>query len=168
VTTVNDTPTDWWNDLYAEKGDTAGLPDTGVDTADTETDTADTETDGEVTGKGRWFRPAPGYWPRPSLPSLPQRVALSPKTRRLIYNVAAAGSGWWFGLTPEIRGWIEDCGRETSIGGALTLGAGICLGIAVFWDRRTRHWMPGLAWVARIPLASALTALALYAPAAQH
>jgi hypothetical protein len=34
------------------------------------------------------------------------------------------------------------------------------------WDRRTRHWWPGLAWAARIPLATAITALALWAPAA--
>jgi hypothetical protein len=34
------------------------------------------------------------------------------------------------------------------------------------WDRRTRHWWPGIAWAARIPLATAVLAVALWAPAA--
>ncbi|MFB7747669.1 hypothetical protein [Streptomyces sp. NPDC056132] len=122
----------------------------------------------EPVTEGRWFRTQTGYYPtRESLvPSLPARPAISPGTRRLIFNGTAAGAGYWFGLTPRIVSWIEACGTATSIGGALVLGAGICLVTAHFWDRRTRHWMPGLRWVARIPLMSAITALALYAPAA--
>ncbi|MFJ2818304.1 hypothetical protein [Streptomyces sp. NPDC087294] len=120
--------------------------------------------------EGRWLRPAPGYYP--SLPKREQteeserKIALSPGTRRLLANTAAAGAGYLFGLVPLVGGWIADCGRETSISGALVLGGGICLVVAHVWDRRTRHWLPALAWVARIPLASAITALALYAPAA--
>jgi len=165
---------DWLDRLWADEDLAPAVRtepvDTGADTADTGADTADTDADEEGDGEteGRWFRREAGYWPRPTLPALPDRVAISPRTRRLAYNASAAGVGWWCGLTPEIRGWIEDCGRSTSIGGALTLGGGICLVLAVFWDSRTRHWMPGLAWVARLPLASALTALALYAPASQY
>ncbi len=164
---------DWLDKLWADEDLAPAVRKQPVDTdGDTDdTDDTDADTDAAEDGdeeEGRWFRRDAGYWPRPSLPSLPERTALSPGTRRLIYNVSAAGVGWWCGLAPEIRGWIEDCGRSTSIGGALTLGGGICLGLAVFWDSRTRHWQPGpLAWVARIPLASAITALALYAPASQ-
>ncbi|MFE9407169.1 hypothetical protein ACFYNY_36260 [Streptomyces sp. NPDC006530] len=122
-------------------------------------------------GSGRWFRANPGYYPKREslpLPSLPARPAFSPGSRRLLFNGTAAGAGYWWGLTPTILGWIESCGTAMSISGALVLGAGICLVTAHFWDRRTSHWMLGLRWFARIPLMSAITALALYAPAASH
>ncbi|MFJ5851260.1 hypothetical protein [Streptomyces sp. NPDC092903] len=131
----------------------------------------------EVHGRaGKWLRPAASYYPRPRNPLVPAPVpegeeptkpALSPGTRRLLANVGAAGAGYGLGLVPLLGGWIEECGRTTSIGGALVLGGGICLVVAHVWDRRTRHWHPVLALVARIPLMSALTALALYAPASQ-
>lgn len=122
---------------------------------------------GDAKPKNAWLIPQAGYWPQPTLPSLPARPALSDGTKWLLYNAAAAGAGWYMGIGPAIGGWIESCGRETSIGGALALGGGICLGIAAMWDSRTRHWYRPLAWLARIPLASALAALALYAPASQ-
>ncbi|MGW7711600.1 hypothetical protein [Streptomyces sp. NPDC054771] len=130
----------------------------------------------EVQGRiGKWLRPAEGYYPRLRNPFSPTigpdgeevKRALSPGTLRLLANGAAAGVGYWLGLVPMLGSWIEECARTTSIGGGLVLGGSICLALGHFWDRRTRHWNPGLAWAARIPLASALTALALYAPASQ-
>lgn len=121
----------------------------------------------ETTPQNSWFIWKTGYWPTPTPAKLPARPALSDGTKRLLYNASAAGAGYYAGVTPTIGDLIESCGQETSIGGALVLGAGICLGIAVMWDSRTRHWYRPLAWAARIPLASALTALALYAPASQ-
>ncbi|MFC5144273.1 hypothetical protein [Streptomyces aureoversilis] len=109
-----------------------------------------------------WFIPAPGYYP--ALPTPGPPTALSPRTRAALYNLTAAGTGYGLGLAPLISHAITAVGH-TSISGALTLGCGTCLATAHFWDRRTRHWWPGLAWVARIPLASAVLALALYAPA---
>ncbi|MFJ1717319.1 hypothetical protein ACIQGT_41045 [Streptomyces sp. NPDC093108] len=117
------------------------------------------------------FYPQPGYWgPAQAMAEkvTPPKPAISPGTRRLFYNVGAGGAGWLFGLTPALSEAIETAGVATSIGGALTLGIGTCLAIAAIWDRRTRHWIPPLAWAARIPLMSAITALALYAPAAPH
>ncbi|MFJ4577534.1 hypothetical protein ACIP4W_40560 [Streptomyces sp. NPDC088846] len=117
------------------------------------------------------FYPQPGYWgPAQAMAEkvTPPRPAISPGTRRLFYNVGAGGAGWLFGLTPALSEAIETAGVAISIGGALTLGIGTCLAIAAIWDRRTRHWIPPLAWAARIPLMSAITALALYAPAAPH
>jgi hypothetical protein len=119
------------------------------------------------------FYPQPQYWApaqavvTQAMPSVP-RPAISHGTRRLLYNVGAGGAGWLFGLTPVLSEAIETAGVATSIGGALTLGIGTCLAIAATWDRRTRHWILPLAWAARIPLMSAITALALYAPAAPH
>lgn len=124
------------------------------------------EDDEAAPADPRWMRPAPGYYPARPVRRAP-REALSPGTRRLIYNVGAAGAGWVLGLTEMVGGWIADCGETTSIGGALVLGCGICAVVAHVWDRRTRHWRGGLDWAARIPLASALTALALYTPASQ-
>ncbi|MFF9322984.1 hypothetical protein ACF1BP_37105 [Streptomyces sp. NPDC014735] len=129
----------------------------------------------EVHGRvGKWLRPAARYYPRIPNPLSPKvtedgevKPALSPGTLRLLANAGAAGAGYWLGLVPLIGHAIEECGRTTSIGGALTLGGGLVLFVAHVWDRKTRHWNPFVAWVARIPLASAITALALYAPASQ-
>ncbi|CAK7285076.1 hypothetical protein [Streptomyces misionensis] len=116
-----------------------------------------------------WLRPDPGYYPRPHAPAFitqaPARVPLSPRTRAALYNASAAGTGWALGLYDPLANALADCGHQ-SISGALTLGVGACLLVAHFWDRRTRHWWPGLAWAARIPLATAVLALALWAPAA--
>lgn len=133
----------------------------------------DEQPDGEERQHDRApvFTPEPSYWPRPHMPAVVARVpdraaaAISPGTRRLLYNASAAGAGWALGLYGQFAGAIADCGQQT-IGGALVLGVGGTLLIAHVWDRRTRHWWPGIAWVARIPLATAVLALALWAPAA--
>lgn len=120
----------------------------------------------------RPFAPQPGYWPHPHIPTAiataPDRAAaaISPGTRRLLYNTSAAGAGWALGLYDQFAAALTDCGTNYSIGGALVLGAGGSLLIAHLWDRRTRHWWGGIAWCARIPLATAVLALALWAPAA--
>ncbi|MEU5431018.1 hypothetical protein AB0H73_36190 [Streptomyces olivoreticuli] len=157
---------EWWEkkpeDLTAAE-DTAPVEDEGLEEPGAD-DTPELATDNAEPAPGDWFATQPGYWP--TVPDVP-RPALSEGTKRLLYNVSAAGAGWFFGLTPAIGSAIEDCGTSTSIGGALFLGAGICLATAAIWDRRTRHWYRPLAWIARIPLMSAITALALYAPASQ-
>jgi hypothetical protein len=120
----------------------------------------------QPAGPGR-FAPAPGYWPRPHWPDIPapvQRVALSHRTRAGLYSAAAAGAGYGLGLEPTMSGWLADCSAHAGVPAALILGVGGCVVLAHVWDRRTRHWWPGLAWAARIPLASALLALGLYAP----
>ncbi|MFE7105617.1 hypothetical protein ACFU98_10670 [Streptomyces sp. NPDC057575] len=130
---------------------------------------------GEVHGRiGKWLRATGRYYPRITNPLSPKvtetgevKPALSPGTLRLLANAGAVGAGYWLGLVPLLSRAIEECGRMTSIGGALVLGGGVVLFIAHVWDRKTRHWHPITAWVARIPLASAITALALYAPASQ-
>ncbi|MEU5091702.1 hypothetical protein [Streptomyces sp. NPDC021356] len=153
---------DWWDELY--RGDDV--------TETTQASTTDTSEPGPAPGPGGpgWWTPQPGYYPGPHLPAFltdpPPRIALSPKTRAALYNGSAAGAGWSLGLYDQFAHAIASCGSEASVSGALVLGAGGCLLIAHVWDRRTRHWWPGLAWAARIPLASAVLALALWAPAA--
>jgi hypothetical protein len=154
---------DWWNDLYADEDAKAAEAPADDEPEDAADDTPD--------GSG-WFTPQPDYYPQPHLPAAfthaPERAAaaLSPKTRAALYNASAAAAGWGLGLYHQLAGAIADCGQQTSTSGALTLGIGACLLIAHLWDRRTRHWWPGIAWAARIPLATALCALALWAPAA--
>ena len=148
---------DWWNDLYDDEPD--------------EPDEDEEPTAKTASGPG-WWQADPGYYPRPHVPAVLTRTygradaALSPKTRTALYNASAAGAGWVLGLYQQCATALTDCGQQTSISGALTLGIGGCLIVAHVWDRRTRHWWPGIAWCARIPLATALCALALYAPAA--
>ncbi|AZK98791.1 MULTISPECIES: hypothetical protein [Streptomyces] len=144
--------------LAAADDDTGGGPGDNPELSD---DASELQ---ERSGR-RWLRSEPGYWP--SLRSLPARPAISDGTKKLVYNASAGALGYIHGPTEMVGGWIESCGREYSIAAALVLGSGICLLTAVLWDSRTRHWYPGLAWLARIPLASTLTALALYAPASQ-
>ena len=149
---------DWWEPKVP--------PPPVEDTADAEPD------DDEQPDRPRAFAPQPDYWPRPHTPAalthIPDRAAaaISPGTRRLLYNASAAGAGWALGLYQQFAGAIADCGQQASISGALVLGIGGTALIAHVWDRRTRHWWPGIAWAARIPLATAVLALALWAPAA--
>lgn len=146
---------DWWNDD----------PD-----RDPESGSAGEEST-PPSGPG-WWQAQPGYYPRPHMPAAVTRIpdqaaaAIGPKTRRLLYNGSAAGAGWGLGLYQQCAHALADCGQQYSISGALTLGIGTCLLIAHLWDRRTRHWWPGIAWAARIPLATTVLALALWAPAA--
>lgn len=167
------------------KRETADLTGTGADTADDEADIKDTDpadtpltgadtdpdpadtTDAGGPAPSGWWTTHPGYWPQPHWPALPEpvhNIALTPRTRAALYNLGAAGAGYALGLAPLFSSWIADCGQHYSVGGALILGVGGSLAIAHVLDRRSRHWWPGLAWAARIPLASALLALGLYAP----
>ncbi|MFD3511216.1 hypothetical protein [Nocardia sp. NPDC058666] len=153
---------DWFDRLYAD-ADLAPAAQAAPE-QDPEGDNPElSKDDSEPTGTP-WFTPQAGYWP--TLPDMP-KPSLSDGAKKFLFNVGAGAAGWAFGLTPTFGGWIAACGRDYSISAALVLGGGICLGIAAFWDSRTRHWCRPLAWFARIPLASAVTALALYAPASQ-
>lgn len=159
---------------YPPNTPAAGAPDWVEDILAKRAATAEPAPEPEPAPPSAWLQPQPGYYPdAPHLPAFvttaPEKVgtALSPKTRALFYNATAACTGWGLGLLDLFRYALADCDAQTSISGALVLGIGSCLLIAHVWDRRTRHWWIGLAWVARIPLATALTALALYAPASQ-
>jgi hypothetical protein len=105
--------------------------------------------------------PAPARW----LPAGATGMRLNPRARRIAYNGGAAALGWGLGLVGPMTHALDACGRDQSIGAALVLGVGGCLVIGFAIDRRTRGWWPPLAWVARVPLASAVLALVLYAPA---
>jgi len=151
----------------------AGAPDWVEDILAKRAATAGPQPEPEPAAPPVWLQPQPGYYPTPTPPewltTAPEqaRTALSPKTRSALYNATAAGAGWVLGLEPLIGRALASCGAEAGLGPALIVGCSTCLLTAHLWDRRTRHWWGGLAWAARIPLASAITALALYTPASQ-
>ncbi|MEC3994015.1 hypothetical protein VSR01_10840 [Actinacidiphila sp. DG2A-62] len=93
-------------------------------------------------------------------------LELPARARAALYTGTAAGAGYWAGLAPLMQGWITDCGRHNGTTAGVVLGAGLVLACGVLIDRRTRGWWGPLPWLCRIPLASALLALLLYAPGA--
>lgn len=91
---------------------------------------------------------------------------LPTRARAALYTGTAAGAGYWIGLAPLMQGWIAGCGRDNGPTAGVILGVGLILACGVLIDRRTRGWWGPLPWLCRIPLASALLALLLYAPGA--
>jgi hypothetical protein len=159
---------DWWERLYdEEQGDHGGaapkqrrMPPVRKEPA-SEPGWEDAEPDDESTPAAR----------RRTTHSPGRRLHaayldLAPRTRVLLYNGAAAGLGWAFGLVPLFERWITSCQHDTGhISAALVLGAGLALACGILIDRRSRRWWGPLPWICRIPTASAVLALALYAPA---
>ncbi|MFE9391684.1 hypothetical protein [Streptomyces sp. NPDC006784] len=121
--------------------------------------------------------PEPAREPRRRLPAIKtgavdqraeqvrQHLHVEHRTWVLLYNGSAAGLGWAFGLVDLFGGWITGCGRDYSVTTALLLGSGIVVLLGQVLDRRTRGWWGPLPWICRAPLASAVLALGLYAPA---
>lgn len=80
------------------------------------------------------------------------------RIRRVAYYGTAAGTGWWLGLGPWLLDGIQTIGQQESIGAGLSMGCGF-----IFIGLIAAHYVPG--WIGRIPVATAVLALALYAPA---
>jgi hypothetical protein len=92
---------------------------------------------------------------------------IQPRMRWFLVNAACAAMGWGLGLVPLLSGALADCGHQSGTTAALCLGVGFVLATAIADGYARAHaWWPPLAWAARIPLASAALALALYAPGA--
>lgn len=81
----------------------------------------------------------------------------------LLSTGAGAGIGWFLGLEHLFAGWIADCARDNSTSTGLIFGVGLVLTCG-YASHRTRGCWPPLAWTCRIPFATALLALDLYAP----
>jgi hypothetical protein len=161
-------PDDWWGRLYdEEQGDHAG---------------------GKAPGRlrkttARPAKPAPDEtgWEDEADPdeSTPQAVrrtrrdpirraqaeyaGLQPRIRWAISTGAGAGLGWALGLQHLFSAWITSCGHDTTPGTAVILGLGL-LGACSYAAHATRRYWPPLAWACRIPAATALLAVCLYAP----
>jgi hypothetical protein len=157
------------------KGETADLRGHHPDTADTAEDEDAPDTEGpdsehNAAKEDKEDREAAVARPAPARQAARRAHAaytqLAPRTRVLIYNGTAAGIGWGFGLIRLFEGWITDCQHDTGhISAALALGTGLVVAAGTLVDRHTRHWWGPLPWLCRTPLASAVLALALYAPA---
>jgi hypothetical protein len=108
--------------------------------------------------------PRTRYVPIPSDRIHTAYAGLEPRARWILHTGTAAATGWGIGLEQALRGLIAECGHDTG-----QVLPGVLLGLTLvtagaLLARRTRHWWPPLAWACRIPLASALLAVALYAP----
>lgn len=138
---------DWWTRLYADRHDTHGTPRPPSATPEQQPVTV------TVT-----------------VPQHPQQQQLSSRTRNLAYNATAGALGWGCGLGPFMHHAITECGTATHPGAGIALGVGIAAVAAVpDWylrGARNNHHPLGtaVAWCARVPLASAVLALALYTP----
>lgn len=89
-----------------------------------------------------------------------------PWISRVLLTVGAAELGRR--LAPQPVAWLDEHGTAWGLGPgsvSLIITAGAMTG-GLWWflDRRARRWHWAARWVARIPLASALLAAALYAP----
>lgn len=99
-------------------------------------------------------------------------IVRSKRARAALYNISAASVG----LLPLTAGadwtlpgivtiWIDNIAAEASIGGALVIGTGLAGIVWAAWDRRTRNLPGWAAWACRIPLASVVAGVLLWAPA---
>lgn len=114
------------------------------------------------------FTAAAGAWcaVRCTRPSGVQRILPIPHLSRTVIAAGAAEIGRR--MAPVPVEWLNAHGERWGLGPSamsLLLTAGLMCG-GTWWvlDRRIRHWHWTARWLARIPLASALLATALYAP----
>ncbi|MFI2078484.1 hypothetical protein [Streptomyces triculaminicus] len=120
--------------------------------------------------RGRWT-------PRRGPGALLDAVTDDPKRRHhlkvLAYNGAAAGAGWKLGIGPWLHDSLTYYGQHDTDNGVY-VGCGV-IAVAALAEIRSHNWrgptnhavMRLLGWLARIPLATAVLALALYTPDAQ-
>jgi hypothetical protein len=171
---------DWWERLYDEaQPDHAGAaskrrripplrrPEPRKPTTEPEADPADeeegdgwedAEPDDESTPQAvRRGRRSPSRLVQAEFAGLERRM------QWLISTAAGAGIGWAIGLEHLLHGWITDCAHDTTPTSGLILGLGLVAASAGA-AYRARGWWPPLAWACRIPAATALLALCLYAP----
>jgi hypothetical protein len=89
----------------------------------------------------------------------------TPRVQWAASTLTGAACGYTLGLQPVMAGWLAGCGHAEGPGTALVLAAGL-IGTGSYAEYRTRHWWPPIAWASRIPLATAILTVALYAPGA--
>lgn len=159
---------DWWEQLYdGQQGDHAGAtvpkqrrkaPARPAKPAPAESGWEDADGDDESTPQAvRRSRRDPIRRIQTEFASLERRAQWA------ISTGAGAGIGWALGLEHLFGGWITSCGHDTTPGTGLILGLGL-LGVCSYAAHATRRYWPPLAWACRIPAATALLALCLYAP----
>ncbi|MFI9236927.1 hypothetical protein [Streptomyces sp. NPDC053079] len=122
-------------------------------------------------------RPSQRQTPRRRLDAVLDTATNDPKRRRrlevLAYSGTAAGAGWWLGIGPWVHDSLTYYGQHDTPNGVY-VGCGV-VAVAALAEVRSHNWrgpnnhavMRLLGWLARIPLATAVLALALYTPDAQ-
>lgn len=91
---------------------------------------------------------------------------LERRMRWVISTAAAAGIGWGVGFEQMCRACLNSCQHDTGSQVAASIVGAALVALGAWGAYRARRWWPPLAWTCRIPFASALLALCLYAPGA--
>ncbi|MEU1372998.1 hypothetical protein ABZ442_04950 [Streptomyces triculaminicus] len=122
-------------------------------------------------------RPRRQRAPHRHLDAVLDTVTSDPKRRHrlevLAYNGTAAGAGWRLGIGPWLHDSLVFYGQHDTPNGVF-VGCGV-IAVAAVAEVRSHNWrgpdnhvvMRLLGWLARIPLATAVLALALYTPDAR-
>lgn len=161
---------DWWDRLYADDTDTAAQPkrirvrkQPGRGSAADDDGRTRVHIDIEQPQPRETIRGAAASL----LPDDPKRAA---RMRWLAYNGSAAAAGWWLGIEQWCADGIAQYGRA-DVGEGVWVGVGLIVACLVLELRSHGMRHPGraplirfLGWTLRIPLASAVLALALYGP----
>lgn len=107
---------------------------------------------------------------RAQRPPARQYIDQHPRLLAVAYNTGAAGAGWWCGLGPWMFDGITQYGTD-DVARGVWVGVGLTL-ISLIAEWKTHAWrspdrallVRAAGWAGRIPLATALLALALYGP----
>ncbi|ESU46489.1 hypothetical protein K7395_24820 [Streptomyces filamentosus] len=89
----------------------------------------------------------------------------------VVYNHAAAALGQAAGVLPWMRDSLDYYGQHGGTENGAIVGVGVIV-VCLIFEIRSHHWRGRSApvalrlcgWIARVPLASAVLALALYSP----
>jgi hypothetical protein len=160
-------------------GKTAKTAKTDGETTETETDSSPAEDETEQDQQSAYdaiadaLVAAAGRLPTAEDAAEARRdIVRSKRARATLYNTsaaaagllpAAAGADWTAPGT--VTGWLDNIAADASIGAALILGTALAGIVWAVWDRRTRALPPWAAWACRIPLASVVAGVLLWAPA---
>lgn len=101
---------------------------------------------------------------------LQQHLDHRPRLRVVAYNATAAAAGWQLGVGPWMHEGITHYGTH-DVARGVWVGVGLAF-ISLLVEAKAHGWrgphrpqlVRALGWAGRIPLASALVALALYGP----
>lgn len=159
---------DWWDDMYDDAGEQKPMRKQRPKRTRTSRGSSALQPERirvEVTRPAAPERESIRDAARALLPTDPQQAR---RWRHAAYNGSAAAAGWLLGLAPAMHSGMADSDSTTT---GVWMGVGLII-ITATTELRTHtlrdpgrhHLIQALGWAFRIPLASAVLALALFTP----